>query len=424
MIWRSVAPKDVVAIVLAGGQGERLSPLTKNRVKPAVPFGGEYRIIDFTMSNCFNSSIRRIFVLTQYKSISLHRHLRQAWDILPYQLGEFVEIIPPQQRLNQDWYLGTADAVYQNLYSFEREQAKYFLVLYGDHIYKMDYSYMLEYHREKGAGFTVSAIEVDKEEAHHFGVLEVDNDYRIVGFQEKPKENPRTIPGKPDKVFVSMGIYVFNRELLFDCVIEDSKAPTSSHDFGKDIIPRLVSQGLKVFAYSFHDENRKEEKYWKDVGTIDSYYDANMDLVSLEPHLNLYDKSWPVFTFHSQSPAAKTVHSGFKRTGMVIECIMCNGCIVSGANVFRCVLSPDVRINSYAEVSNSILFSRVNIGRHCRIRRAIIDKDVQVPPDTEIGFNPEEDKKRFKVTNSGITVVSAGDLETLSLDQGHKFISG
>ena len=414
---------NIAALVMAGGQGERLYPLTKNRAKPAVPFGGEYRIIDFTLSNCVNSRIRKIFILTQYKSISLHRHLRQAWSILPNQLGEFVEVIPPQQRVSQEWYQGTADAIYQNIYSLEGERSSHFLILSGDHIYKMDYSTMLDYHLEKKAEVTLCAIEVEKEESPHLGVVEVDEDNRIRGFQEKPQE-PKVLPGKPDYIFASMGIYIFNRDTLFRCLEEDSKNIDSSHDFGRDVLPRLVSQGARVYAYSFHDENRKQEHYWKDVGTIDAYYEANMDLVSVDPHLNLYDSNWPIFTFHSQSPPAKTVHSEFKRTGMLIESIISNGCIVSGANIFRCVISPDVRINSYSEISNSIIFSRVDIGRYCRIRRAIIDKDIHVPPGTVIGFNPEEDRKRYTVTDSGITVVCAGDLETVRTDQQGKFISG
>jgi len=413
--------KNIIAVVLAGGQGERLYPLTKHRAKPAVPFGGEYRIIDFTLSNCVNSNIRKIFVLTQYKSISLHRHLRQAWNIFANELGEYIEVLPPQQRISRDWYLGTADAIYQNLYSLANESAKHFIILSGDHIYKMDYSFMYNYHLEKGADVTLCVIEMDVEESRHFGVVEVDSDGRVIGFTEKP-DAPRTIPGKEDKFYASMGVYIFAREKLFEALKEDNKTPGSQHDFGRDVIPAMLRRGDKIYAYSFHDENRKHEKYWKDVGTIDAYYEANMDLVSIDPHLNLYDKDWPIFTFHSQSPPAKTVHSEFRRTGMLIESIISNGCIISGANVFRCILSPDVRINSYSEVSNSIIFNRVNIGRHCRIRRAIIDKDVHVPPGTVIGFDPEEDKKRFTVTEGGVTVVSAGDLETKRLDQEKKLI--
>ena len=415
--------KTIVAIVLAGGQGERLNPLTKHRAKPAVPFGGAYRIIDFTLSNCVNSNLRKIFVLTQYKSISLHRHIRQAWSMLPNILGEFTEVIPPQQRITQDWYKGTADAVYQNLYTLEGESASYFIVLSGDHIYKMDYSFMYKFHLEKNAEVTICCIELDKNEAEHFGVVEVDVHNRVLGFQEKP-EAPKVIPQQPDKIFASMGIYIFNRQVLFDCLKGDSEAAESNHDFGKDVLPRLIERGRRVYAYSFHDENRKHEKYWKDVGTIDAYYEANMDLVNVEPHLNLYDQTWPVLTFHGQGPPAKTVHSSeeINRVGMVIESITSNGCIVSGGKVFRSILSPDVRVNSYSEISNSIVFNRVNVGRHCQIRRAIIDKDLQIPPYTEIGINPEEDKKRFTVTPSGITIVSIGDFETSRLDQEKKLI--
>ncbi len=413
--------KNLAAVVLAGGQGERLSPLTKNRAKPAVPFSGEYRIIDFTLSNCINSNIRKLFVLTQYKSISLHRHLRQAWNMLPNELGEYLEVIPPQQRVTQDWYAGTADAIFQNLYSWEAETAENFLILSGDHIYKMDYSHLLNMHNERQADLTLCAIELNKEESTHFGVVEVADDYRILGFQEKP-ETPNVIPGKPDKILASMGIYIFKRDILFECAREDNQRQDSSHDFGKDVLPYMVDKGYKVYAYNFHDEKKGKDKYWRDVGTIEAYFDANMDLISIEPQLNLYDPSWPVLTFHCQSPPAKTVHSEFKRTGMVIESIISNGGIISGANVFRCVLSPDVRINSYAEISNSIIFNRVDIGRHCRIRRAIIDKDVRIPPHTVIGYDRELDRKRFTVTESGITVVSAGDLETSKLEHEQKLI--
>ncbi|HOK08196.1 MAG TPA: glucose-1-phosphate adenylyltransferase [Candidatus Hydrogenedens sp.] len=396
--------KDVLAVLLAGGAGERLHPLTKNRAKPAVPFGGIYRIVDFTLSNCINSNCRKIQVLVQYKSNSLSRHIRNAWNIVHRELGEFIDIIPPQMRINDSWYLGTADAIYQNLYSIDQEDPKIVLVLAGDHIYKMDYQKMVQYHLAKEAELTISALEVPKEEAHRFGVMEIDKDSRIIGFEEKP-ENPKTIPNKPDKCLASMGIYVFNRDLLTKSVTEDAERTSSQHDFGKNIIPRLIETN-RVFAYPFEDKNKKDIPYWRDVGTIDSYWEANMDLVEVTPLFNLYDREWPIRTVMTSRPPAKFVFADFgHRLGVALDSIVSPGCIISGGMVRRSVLSIDVRINSYAYVEESVLFDGCNVGRHSRIRRAIIEKNVQIPDNSVIGYDLEEDAKKYRVTSNGIVVV-------------------
>lgn len=396
----------VLTILLAGGAGERLYPLTKNRAKPAVPFGGMYRIIDFTLSNCVNSECRKILVLTQYKSNSLSRHVHSAWNIMHPELGEFIEIIPPQMRVNSSWYLGTADAIYQNLYSINQYTPEEVLILSGDHIYKMNYQKMVRAHREKGAALTIAAIEVPLGEASRFGVFEVDADGRVLGFEEKP-EHPKPIPGAPGRALASMGIYVFNAGVLKKAVREDAGRDNSSHDFGKDIIPRMIKTH-PVFAFKFEDENRKEAQYWRDVGTLDSYWEANMDLVSVSPHFNLYDRQWPLRTNLPMLPPAKFVFAEVgSRFGVAMDSIVSPGCILSGGTVDRCVLSPEVRINSYAQVVESILMDGVVVGRHCRIRRAILEKNVRVPEHTVIGHNLEEDAKRFRITPGGVVVVES-----------------
>ncbi len=396
--------KDVLAVLLAGGAGERLHPLTKNRAKPAVPFGGIYRIVDFTLSNCINSNCRRIQVLVQYKSNSLSRHIRNAWNIVHRGLGEFIDIIPPQMRINDSWYRGTADAIYQNLYSIDQEDPKIVLVLAGDHIYKMDYQKMIKYHLEREAELTISAIEVPIEDGSRFGIMEIDRNNKVIGFEEKPP-NPKPIPDKPDKCLASMGIYVFNRDLLTKAVTEDAEKTNSSHDFGKDIIPKLIGTN-NVYAYFFEDLNKKEIPYWRDVGTIDSYWEANMDLVEVTPLFNLYDRDWPIRTVLPSRPPAKFVFADFgHRLGVALDSIVSPGCIISGGMVKRSVLSCDVRVNSYAYVEESILFDGCNIGRHSRIRRAIIEKNIQIPDNTIIGYDLEEDSKKFRVTSSGIVVV-------------------
>jgi glucose-1-phosphate adenylyltransferase len=396
--------KDVLAVLLAGGAGERLHPLTRHRAKPAVPFGGIYRIIDFTLSNCINSKCRRIQVLVQYKSNSLARHIRNAWNIMHREMGEFIDIIPPQMRVNDSWYLGTADAIYQNLYSIDQEDPAQVLLLSGDHIYKMDYEKMVFFHRESQADLTVSALEVPIAEGSRFGVMEIDSTGRVIGFEEKP-EHPKPMPSNPGVCLASMGVYVFNRETLNQVVVEDSERKKSSHDFGKDIIPRMVESG-RVYAYVFQDENKKEATYWRDVGTLDSYWESNMDLVAVDPFFNLYDKAWPIRTSMPTRPPAKFVFADIgKRFGVATDSIVSPGCIISGGMTRRSVLSPDVRVNSYAYVEESILMDGAIVGRHARVRRAIIEKNVQLPDHTVIGYDLEEDAKRYRVTPSGIVIV-------------------
>ncbi|MFA5350051.1 MAG: glucose-1-phosphate adenylyltransferase [Candidatus Omnitrophota bacterium] len=401
--------RKVLTFIMAGGKGERLLPLTKDRTKPAVPFGGIYRIIDFTLSNCINSGMRKIYILTQYKSASLQRHIRLGWNFLPSELGQFIELLPAQQRVGDSWYMGTADAIFQNLYALEMDKPDEVLILAGDHIYKMNYYSMIDVHREQNADLTVGVVEIDKSKSKHLGVVEADAGGRVTGFYEKPS-NPKTIPGKPDKIYGSMGIYVFNQSVLMQELLEDAKNSKSSHDFGKDIIPQMLKKGMKVVAYNFRDKDRNEE-YWRDIGTIDAYYEANMELIQVNPTFNLYDQEWPLRTFQEQYPPVKTVHSGDReegRVGLVLDSIVSEGCVVSGGRVQRSILSPNVRINSFSEVYDSILMEGVNVGRYAKIKRAIIDKDISIPQGMIIGFNLEEDKKRFFVSESGIVVVAKG----------------
>ncbi len=402
--------KNVLTYIMAGGKGERLFPLTKDRTKPAVPFGGIYRIIDFTLSNCINSGLRHIYVLTQYKSESLQRHIRLGWNILPSELGQYIELLPAQQRIGDTWYLGTADAIFQNLYTLESENPDEVLILAGDHIYKMNYYNLLNHHRQSGADLTVGVVEIEKERSSQLGVVVVDDSGRVSGFEEKPKQ-PKTISGNPNKIYASMGIYVFKREALESQLHENAKNQHSQHDFGKDIIPQMLKKGIKIAAYNFIDENKKEAKYWRDIGTIDAYYTANMNLVGVDPEFNLYDRDWPIRTYQEQFPPAKTVFSGEEitgRVGLALDSMVASGCIISGGKIQRSVLSPNVRVNSYAQVFDSILMEGVNVGRHAKIKRAIIDKDVSIPQGMVIGYDPIEDKKRFFVSEEGIVVVAKG----------------
>jgi glucose-1-phosphate adenylyltransferase len=396
--------RDAIGVLLAGGQGERLWPLTRDRAKPAVPFGALYRIIDITLSNCINSDLRRVFVLTQYKALSLNRHIRAGWSPI-VGLGEYIEVLTPQMRVSKEWYQGTADAVYQNIYSIGSERSKYVFILSGDHIYKMNYSRMLQQHVDSGAEITVATIEIPVlEAARQFGVIETDKDWRIVGFEEKPAE-PKHSPHHGGFCNASMGIYIFSTQLLIPVLLADSEDPKSSHDFGKDILPRIINKH-RVFAYNFVDENRKEEAlYWRDVGTLDAYYEANMDLVSVSPVFNLYDQEWPLRTWQHQWPPAKFVFADPERMGAALDSIVAGGSIISGGRVRRCVVGYNARVNSYCEVSDSILYNHVNIGRHSRIRRAIIDRHVSLAEGTEIGYDTEADRRRFHVTDSGIVVV-------------------
>ncbi|MDQ3212004.1 MAG: glucose-1-phosphate adenylyltransferase [Acidobacteriota bacterium] len=394
---------DVLVMVLAGGAGERLYPLTKERAKPAVYFGGPYRIIDFTLSNCINSGLRRIFIALQYKSLSLSRHLRMGWSVVADELGEFVEILSPQKRVGEHWYLGTADAVYQNLYSILRENPRHLIVLSGDHVYKMDYAKMLRFHREHGAGVTLAAIEVPSEEADRFGVLQVDGQDRLTGFLEKPKDLPAGT-----QVLASLGIYIFDMDVLVPALEEDARR-NSSHDFGKDIIPQLLAS-VPIFAYRFYDENKKGAKYWRDIGTIDAYYDANMDLCHVNPDFNLYDPEWPLRTYQVQAPPAKFVFADEgRRCGQALDSVISAGCIISGSRVAGSVLCPNVRVHSFCDIDQSILMPGVRVGRHARIRRAIVDRDVFVPRGALIGYNDEEDRRRHVVSDSGIIVVTRED---------------
>ena len=408
---------DTLAIILAGGRGSRLEPLTRDRAKPAVPFGGNYRIIDFVLSNCLNSNLRKMLVLTQYKAMSLDRHINLGWrDFFCRELNEFVDIVPPQQRIDENWYQGTADAVYQNIYAIEKERPKYLIILAGDHIYKMDYHAMLQYHKEKNADLTIGALRVDCESAKEFGVMQVDTDQRIIGFQEKPNQ-PRPIPNDPGHALASMGIYIFNTHFLFEQLCKDANDPRSQHDFGKNIIPSIIDSH-RVFAFPFKDENRKNDAYWRDVGTLDAFYEANMDLVGIDPQLNLYDANWPIRTQQQNLPPPKFVFGSrgdSDRCGMALDSIICAGTIISGGRVERSILSPSVRVNSFAQVSDSILFESVEVGRHARIRRAIIDKGVRIPEGFEIGYDLEMDKKRgFTISNNGIvTVAKTEDLSLL-----------
>lgn len=402
--------RDTITMLLAGGQGERLHPLTKVRSKPAVPFGGKYRIIDFALSNCLNSELRRIYVLTQYKSDSLNQHIFEAWSIFNPELGEFIYSIPPQRKLNNDWYLGTANAIYQNMNLFSSDRkAKQVLILSGDHIYKMDYLKLLEYHLDKKAHLSMACIEVPREEASRFGIVSVNSEYKVDSFIEKPGDPPR-IPDNPEYSFVNMGIYVFDAPTLREIFIEMDEKNIPANDFGQDIIPYMVKSGRDVHAYKFVDENKKSQPYWKDIGTIDSYYSSSMNLLSISPDFNLYDLNWYIRAYQYQFPPAKTVSHEGERVGRNLNSLICDGCIISGGLVERSILSPNVRVNSYAYITDSIIMNNCNVGRHARIRRAIIDKNVNIPEGYEIGFDVEGDKKKFTVTETGIVIIGKNEL--------------
>ena len=401
--------ENVLAILMAGGAGERLYPLTRDTAKPAVPFGGAYRIIDFTLSNCINSNVRRILVLTQYKALDLIRHLRDGWNILSAELGEYIEVLPPMKRVSEDWwYQGTADAVFQNFPSIEAEAPKLTLILAGDHIYKMNYGEMLDWHRQRNADITIATIQVPPAEAGRFGITEIDEDYRVVGFEEKPQHgNAARSRFDPNMVSASMGIYLFNTSVLLEALHEDSQDPGSTHDFGHDVIPRILGKA-RIVAYDFRDLNAKQSRYWRDVGTLDAYYEANMDLVDVVPEFNLYDQSWPIRTKVTQQPPAKFVFAQEgRRMGVAVDSVVSAGCIISGGRVLHCVLSPAVRVNSYCEVEYSILMPGAEIGRYSRIRRAIVNTGVKVPESSVIGFDLEADRaKGYHVTDGGIVVVA------------------
>ncbi len=412
--------KDVLAVTLAGGKGSRLDPLTRDRAKPAVPFGGGYRIVDFTLSNCLNSGIRKNLVLTQYKAMSLDRHINLGWQgYLCRELGEFIDVVPPQQRIDEHWYQGTADAVYQNIYTIEKERPEYVVILAGDHIYKMDYAKLVQSHLDNQADLTIGALHVSVKEAQEFGVMQVDTEDRIIGFEEKPPE-PKPIPGDPEHALASMGIYVFTARFLFEQLCLDATRRGSAHDFGRNVIPSIIDSH-RVFAYPFMDENRKKQAYWRDVGTLDAYYEANMDLISVDPELNLYDRHWPIRTYQPNLPPPKFVFAEEgpnPRRGQALDSIVCQGSVVSGGQVERSILGAGTRINSYATVKDSILFDGIDVGRRAKIRRAIIDKEVRIPAGIEIGYDHDLDRSRgFVVSEQGITVIAKTDGVEHFLDQ-------
>ena len=401
--------KKILAMIMAGGKGERLYPLTRDRAKPAVPFGGTHRIVDFTISNCVNSDIRKIYILTQYKSHSLDRHIQRAWNFLSSRVGEFVYTIHAQQRINETWYMGTADAIYQNFYTLQQERPDLVLVLSGDHIYKMDYRPMIEEHLKKKADLTIATYEVPASQSHHFGVLQIDRTRRVSGFQEKPAK-PKTIPGKPDGILINMGVYIFNTDVLVKRLIENARQVDTEHDFGKDIIPPML-KGHRVFAYSHIDSATGRPAYWKDVGTIEAYYEANLDLLNDAAGIDLYDRKWPIYTFEKQASPARI--TGFQERnntlyGMAADSMISKGCNIRGAHINNSILSPNVTVNQYSTVRNSIIFDNVTIGRDCTIQNAIIDKEVVIPDGTEIGCNLKHDARTFTVSESGIVVIARG----------------
>lgn len=408
-----MAIDDTLVMILAGGEGKRLLPLTQDRAKPAVPFGGRYRIIDFVLNNFINSGFFKIKVLTQYKSDSLNKHISKGWKLSPF-LNQYVDLVPAQMRTGGSWYKGTADAVYQNLFHITDEDPDFVCVFGGDHIYKMDVYQMLKFHKIKSADLTISAIPIPIEDAKEFGIIEVDENWRLTGFVEKPQTPPKSIPNNPNMCLASMGNYIFNKNILIDALKKDAIIEESSHDFGKNVIPMLLNEGKEIFIYNFAENEfpgmtEKEKGYWRDVGSIDAYWQANMDLLEYESELNLYSKDWPIRTFNYNYPPAKFIWQEGERVGMATNSMVSEGCIVSGGTISRCVLSPEVKINSYSKVTDSILMENVNVGRYSEIRKCIIDKNVIIPPYTKIGVSREEDIKRgFYVSPNGVTIVPKG----------------
>jgi glucose-1-phosphate adenylyltransferase len=397
--------RNTLALILAGGRGSRLKDLTRWRSKPAVPFGGKFRIIDFPLSNCINSGIRQIGVLTQYKAHSLILHIQRGWGFLRGEFGEYVELLPAQQRIEDTWYAGTADAVYQNLDILRNHDPDYVLILAGDHIYRMDYGAMIAQHVESGADMTVGCIEVDLETARAFGVMNVTEEGRVIEFEEKP-DKPKPIPGQKDVALASMGIYVFNKGFLFEQLIKDADMPGSSHDFGKDIIPGVISS-YRVMAYPFRDPDTGTQAYWRDVGTVDAFWQANLELIGVTPELNLYDKKWPIWTYQEQLPPAKFIFDDDDRRGMAVDTMVAGGCIVSGSKVSNSLLFSNVRVNSYSLVEDSVILPDVDIGRYCRISKAVIDRGCMIPEGSVIGEDLEQDAKRFHVTPGGVVLVTS-----------------
>ncbi|KAF0204309.1 MAG: glucose-1-phosphate [Gallionellaceae bacterium] len=413
----SLMTKNTYAMILAGGRGSRLHQLTDWRAKPAVPFGGKFRIIDFVLSNCVNSGIRRIGVATQYKSHSLLQHIQRGWSFLNGKFSEFVDVLPAQQWMEESWYSGTADAVFQNLDILRDTNPEYVLILAGDHVYKMDYGKLLAFHAEKNADMTVACIEVPVSDARAFGVMGVNAESRVVSFVEKP-DNPSSIPGKPELSLASMGIYVFNTKFLVEQLARDADDPHSTHDFGKDIIPHLMSAGYRVFAQSFEDSCVRDEggnSYWRDVGTIDSYWEGNMELTKVVPDLNMYDKEWPIWTNQEQLPPAKFVFDEDERRGMAVDSLVSGGCIISGSTVTRSLLYSNVKIHSFSTVEDSVLLPNVEVGRNVKIRRAVLDKNCVIPEGLVVGYDLEEDAKRFHVSDGGVVLITP---EMLGQDMG------
>jgi glucose-1-phosphate adenylyltransferase len=397
--------RDTLALILAGGRGSRLQQLTAWRAKPAVPFGGKFRIIDFPLSNCMNSGIRRVGVLTQYKAHSLILHIQKGWGFLRGELGEFIELMPAQQRLDEiSWYTGTANAVYQNLDIIRNHDPRFVLVLAGDHVYKMDYGPMLAYHVEQGADMTVGCIEVPVGDASAFGVMSVDGDNRVANFTEKPA-NPEPMPGAPELALASMGIYIFNTAFLYEQLIKDADNRQSSHDFGKDIIPSTL-ENYRIMAYPFRDPISGRRAYWRDVGTIDAFWRANMELIGVLPELNLYDQDWPIWTYQEQWPPAKFVFNDEGRRGMAVDSMVSGGCIISGATVRRSLLFSNVHVHSHSLVEDSVVLPDVSVGERCRLRKAVIDKGCDIPAGTVIGEDRQEDLQRFQITNNGVVIVT------------------
>lgn len=404
----SALTKNTIALILAGGRGSRLKDLTNWRAKPAVPFGGKFRIIDFPLSNCMNSGVRRIGVVTQYKSHSLMQHIQRGWGFLRGEFNEFVELLPAQQRIQEEWYKGTADAVFQNLDILRNTGAEYVLILAGDHVYKMDYGQMLAAHVRNKADMTVACINVPIEDATAFGVIGVDEADRVIVFREKPS-NPDPLPDNPNEAFASMGIYVFNASFLYEQLIRDADDPHSTHDFGHDIIPYMISK-YRVFAHRFTEScvgAANGNYYWRDVGTIDAYWEANMELTKVVPELNLYDRNWPIWTYQEQLPPCKFVFDNEERCGKATDSLVSGGCIISGASVKNSVLFSDIRVNSYSTIEYSVILPNVDIGRYVTLKRVVIDKGVRIPDGMEIGVDPEQDRKRFYVSEKGITLVTS-----------------
>jgi len=408
-----MAIDDALVMIMAGGEGKRLYPLTKDRAKPAVPFGGRYRIIDFVLNNFINSGFYKIKVLTQYKSDSLNRHITRGWALSPF-LNQFVDLCPAQMRSGSAWYRGTADAIYQNMFHIEDENPNYVCVFGGDHIYKMNVSQMLDFHKANNADLTISAIPIPIENASEFGIIEVDDNWRLKNFVEKPKYRPASIPNNPKYCLASMGNYIFTKQILLDALIQDQRIEESNHDFGKNVIPMLLHEGKRIFIYNFAENSfpgitQAERGYWMDVGSVDAYWQANMDLLSPTPELNLYSTDWPIRTYNHNYPPAKFIWQEGDRVGMATNSMVSDGCIISGGCIAHCVLAPKVRINSYSVVEDSVLMENVEIGRYSKIKKAIIDKNVKIPPNTRIGYSRVEDERRgFHVSPSGVTVVPKG----------------